>query len=62
MVNSRSEQHLGRDHGVVIGQEKLSVENATFVGGVLRAGNLNEKVAEVGKGWLSENTLDGVLE
>ena len=48
MINLGAEEALGGDHGVVFGQEELQVEEATFVGRVRGAGNLDEEVSAVG--------------
>ena len=61
MVDLSSEQNFGRDHRVLVGQEELAVEKATFVWGFGRSRYLNEEMAEVGGIRLSVDADDGVL-
>jgi hypothetical protein len=42
-----SEKNLGRNHGVLIWQEKLSIEKPALVGGLSGTSNLHEEVARV---------------
>lgn len=42
-----SEEDLGWDHGVLIREEELSVEETALVGGLAGAGNLHEEVTRV---------------
>ena len=48
MVNLGAEEAFGGDHGVVVREEKLKVEHATFIWGVGGAGDFDEEVAAVG--------------
>ncbi len=58
MVDFSSEEDLRWDHWVLIWQEKLSVEEASFVWCLAWAGNLNEEVAGIALAWLSVNSDD----
>lgn len=48
MVDLGAEEDFGGDHGVVLGKEKLQVEEATFVRRVGRTGDLDEEMSAVG--------------
>lgn len=56
MVDFSSEEDLRWDHWVLIWQEKLSVEEASFVWCLTWAGNLNKEVAGIALAWLSVNS------
>ena len=58
MVNLSSEENLGGNHGVFFGQEKLTVEHATLVGGLWGARNLDEEMSVVRRAGLNINTND----
>lgn len=47
MENLGPEEDLGRDHGVLIWEEKLGIEEAALVGGLAGAGDLHVEVAGV---------------
>ena len=48
VVNLGAEEAFGGDHWIVVREEQLKVEHATFIWGVSGAGNLDEEVAAVG--------------
>ena len=58
VVDLGAEEAFGGNHGVVIRQEELEVEHATFVGRVGGAGNLHEEVTAVGLGRLCVDADD----
>ena len=47
MVDLGPEEHLGRYHGVFIGQVEFSVEHASFVGSLGRTSDLDLEVPVV---------------
>ena len=61
VVDLGSEQNLWWDHGVLIWQEKLTVEDATFVWSLAWTSDLHVEVSGIGFVWLSINTHNWVL-
>ena len=53
MVDLGSEEDFGRDHGVLIWQEELAVEDASFVWGFTWPGNFDEEMSEILWIWFS---------
>eukprot|EP01084_Bolivina_argentea_P143793 252456_1 len=47
VVDAGEEAHLGRDHGVLLGEEELEVEDAALVGGLRGTGDDDVEVAGV---------------
>ena len=47
VVDLGSEEHLGRDHRVLVREEELGVEHASFVRSTVGASNLHMEVSEV---------------
>jgi hypothetical protein len=45
--NLSSKEDLGGDHGVLVWEEKLCVEETAFVGSLARSSDLHEEVAGV---------------
>ena len=60
MVDFGSEEHFWGDERVLLGQEELESEEATFVGGVSRACNLDVEVSSVRLGRLCVDSNDGL--
>jgi hypothetical protein len=56
VVDFSSEENLRGDHGVVIREEELTIEEATFIGGVTWASDLNKEVTRVGLAGLCIDT------
>jgi hypothetical protein len=56
VVNLGSEKDLRRNHGILIRQEKLSVEETTLIWCLTRTGNLHKEVAGVALAGLSVNS------
>jgi len=61
VVNLSEEADFGRDHGVVLGQEKLELEHAALVRRLGRTGDHNVEVSEVVCVRLGADTRNGVL-
>ena len=61
MVDLSAEEHLGWDHGVVLGQEELCLKHASLVDGVCRSSNLDEEMSAVVLRWLSVNSHNWLL-
>ena len=47
VINLGAEEAFGGDHRIVVREEQLKVEHATFIWGVSGAGNLDEEVTAV---------------
>lgn len=65
MVDLGSEEHLRRNHGVLVRKEELGVEHASLVRSAIRASNLDMEMSEVCLVWLSVdsdnyNSLDQI--
>lgn len=58
MVNLGSEQHLWRDHWVLIWKEQFCLEESSLVWSICRAGNLNMKMSEIVLIWGRINADD----
>ena len=61
VVDLGFEEDLWWDHGVLVWQEELAVENTSLVWCLSWAGNLDEEVSWVLLVWLSVNTNNWVL-
>ena len=61
VVDLGSEEDLGWNHGVLLGQEELAVKDSALVRGLGRAGNLNEEVSGILLVWLSIDSYNWVL-
>ena len=61
VVNLRAEENLGWRHGVLLGQEELTVEEAAFIGSAGRSGQLHNEMSGVVFGRNRENSTDGVF-
>lgn len=61
MVDLSSEKNLGRDHGVLVWQEKLAVEDATFVWRLGWSCDFDVEVSGVALVWLSVNANNWIL-
>jgi hypothetical protein len=58
VVNLGAEEDLGGDHGVLVRQEQLKLEQTALVGGVRGAGNLHEEMPAVRLGRLRVDSND----
>lgn len=61
VVDLRSEKHLWWNHGVLIWQKELAVEDAALVWSLTWTSNLDEEVSGVVLVWLSVDANDWVL-
>ena len=58
VVDLGPEEHLWRDHWVLVGQEELKVEHSSFEGSFAWASDLDVEVSAVGLGWLCVDAHD----
>ena len=61
MIDLGSEQNLRGHHGVLVGQEELSIEHATFIRGLGGTGDFDDEVTGVVGVGFSVNSDDGLL-
>ena len=48
MEDFSSEENLGRNHGIIIRKEELSIEQSALIWSVTRSSNLHKEVTRVG--------------